>query len=70
MTHTTFCETCLVYIQDDTSCPILDEYRSHLCPCRKCIVKSMCEKPCEEFNKLTRTSKGVKKKGKSYDKSR
>lgn len=29
------------------------------CPCQKCLVKSMCHKPCEKFEEYYADEKGI-----------
>ena len=44
------CKTCAIY--ERGYCTIILEHKDSYCPCKKCIVKTMCENPCKEFNEL------------------
>jgi len=37
------------------------------CPCKDCLVKMICEIPCEEFNKFVGKTKGHIKKAKQKE---
>jgi hypothetical protein len=34
-----------------TKCAVLYEKDNRMCPCAQCIIKMMCENPCEDFEK-------------------
>lgn len=34
-------------------CKVLEVYKAEDCPCITCIVKPMCENPCDAFNELS-----------------
>lgn len=63
------CKTCAIYERGYCTL-ILSRYDSK-CPCKECLIKSMCENPCVEFNDLVmgrpqnikRSVKFAKKKG-------
>ncbi len=43
------CEGCRAYIDGLEDCPLFNLDIS--CPCVKCVVKVMCNDPCEEWSK-------------------
>jgi len=51
------CEGCLTYRESKTTDNFISCYlrphvhTHHWCPCIKCLIKSMCNAPCEEFGK-------------------
>lgn len=47
------CEGCTM-LSMGIECKVLELYEAENCPCLDCIVKPMCEDPCEDFNDLTR----------------
>jgi hypothetical protein len=55
MNNTNICSGCRSY--EEMKKPhvnrcLMYDYR-HLCPCRKCIVKGVCYKGCEERKKIS-----------------
>jgi len=49
---TTECKGCLLFNQA-IECKLLELYKADQCPCIICLVKPMCEEPCDAFNILT-----------------
>jgi hypothetical protein len=47
-----YCEGCCVYKRvdpDDVACRHILQNDEGQCPCTKCIIKVMCEEPCEDY---------------------
>ena len=42
------CEGCISYDYDEEYCPFQGD-ENEQCPCSDCILKSVCEAPCERF---------------------
>lgn len=43
------CEGCTIFGKIEW-CDIIKHGREKDCPCRNCLVKVMCSKPCEKYN--------------------
>ena len=58
--YTEDCKGCKTYQETKESgssgldCTVAREGFIERCPCRTCIVKSMCSKACEEYDKVIR----------------
>lgn len=45
------CKGCAVMEQDrDKMCSIVESGNVDLCPCRYCLVKGVCNEPCEAYD--------------------
>ena len=46
------CDGCLLtsemYLSYEDPCFLIDDGVEYLCPCRKCIIKMMCNDPCDD----------------------
>jgi len=70
MTDNESCDGC-VMIKNGGWCSLIDVGKNKDCPCRICLVKVMCIKPCKEYdiyvgrkrgNKCMKDVKGVEMK--------
>lgn len=43
------CKGCVTYDDDNNECLLDGINNVELCPCRTCIVKSMCNQPCDIY---------------------
>ena len=54
-----YCKGCCVYMPDgdphDIGCTLFDSNNKGQCPCSKCIVKVMCEEPCEDYEQFRKS---------------
>ena len=54
------CEGCL-FRSSKRGCRIYPQDIVHLCPCIKCLVKTVCMKICPEFEELAKTKSAYSK---------
>jgi hypothetical protein len=57
MSNPGHCYGCKTYYSDDDYCAysVHNNITEGLCPCVSCIIKSMCGRICEEYDKWTDT---------------
>jgi hypothetical protein len=53
MNITDKCKGCHTYNDESDSCSTIINDLIPECPCRDCIIKTMCQNECEAFYKLT-----------------
>ena len=54
MKHLNHCKGCLTYKSEDLNdvfCSRISDNEDGNCPCSKCIIKSMCDEVCPQFNR-------------------
>lgn len=49
------CLGCKEFDCDKDLCLTIPDVLMDECPCQECIVKSMCEHPCKEYDKFMKT---------------
>ena len=46
------CKGCIEFQSSEYSsrCLLIDSNKHNNCPCTFCLIKSMCQEPCEDYN--------------------
>ena len=44
------CKSCNEF--NNSRCPFVNYNKHNECPCTVCLIKTMCKKPCEAFDKF------------------